>query len=43
MPGSISSENWEVGKSLGFLFLFIYFFLLRGVGIMFDNNCREYS
>ena len=26
-----------------FIFIFILLFLLRGVDIMFDNNCREYS
>ena len=37
----ISCDNWEVGKNLRF-FLGKSFFLLRRVGIMFDNNYREY-
>ena len=32
----VTIERW--GKVLDFFFL-----LLSGVGIMFDNNCREYS
>ena len=36
MPDCISSDNWEVGEK------FTIFFLIC-VGIMFDNNCREYS
>ena len=39
MPDSISSDNSEKVKSLRFFFLL----LLRGVGIMFDHNCRENS
>ena len=40
-PDSISGENREVGKSLRLFFVCLFF--LRGVGIMFDNNCRENS
>ena len=35
MPGSISSDKWEVGESLQLF--------LRAVDIRFGNNCREYS
>ena len=38
MPDSISGDNWEVGEKFT-----IYLFFLMEVGIMFDNNCREYS
>ena len=40
MPNSISGDNLEVGKGLGYFF---FKNLLRVVDIMFDNNCREYS
>ena len=48
MPDSFFGDNWEVEKSLRFFFCFCFFdFLfvcfLRGVDIMFDNNCGEYS
>ena len=32
---NISGDNWEVGEK--------FLFFLRGVEIMFDNDCREYS
>ena len=38
IPCSISCDNWVVGKR----FRVLLFFLLRGVGIMCGNNCREY-
>ena len=38
---SIPGDNWEVGKSLRFFCLFVC--LLRGVDIIFGNNCRQYS
>ena len=39
MPDNISGDNREVGKSLRFFF----FVVVREVGIMFVNNCRENS
>ena len=49
MADSISGDNWEVGKTLRFFCLFVCLFvclflcLLRGVSIMFDNNCWQCS